>query len=59
MSGRAVAEYVFSVLLTFRSFVGNFVGNFVDATFITFLGGHEEVFDPSLAGVAKWQTHGT
>jgi hypothetical protein len=26
--------YVFSVLLTFRSFVGNFVGNFVDAIYV-------------------------
>ena len=27
----AARQYVFSVLLTFRSFVGNFVGNFVEA----------------------------
>jgi len=26
--------YVFSVLLTFRFFVGNFVGNFVDAIYL-------------------------
>jgi len=26
--------YVFSVLLNFRSFVGNFVGNFVDAIYV-------------------------
>jgi hypothetical protein len=30
----AKAWYVFSVLLTFRSFVGNFVGNFVDAVYV-------------------------